>query len=164
MKKYLLILLSPCFATATEPRAKNVILFLGDAGGIPTLNAAGIYAHNRPQRLFIQGMKHIALSDTSALNSWVPDSAAGMTAIVTGQKTNNGMLSQLPGDNGAAGRPLKTILEYAEGRGLATGVVTNMKVWDATRGPATPTRTRARASAKFSGRPCGRAMATAWTC
>lgn len=112
-----------------ETRAKNVILFLGDAGGIPTLNAAGIYAHNKPQSLFIQSMPHMALSDTSSLDSWVTDSAAGMTAIVTGLKTNNGMLSQLPG---ADGRALKTILEYAEERGLATGVITNMPVWDAT--------------------------------
>ena len=114
---------------AAGERARNVILFLGDAGGIPTLNAAGIYAHNKPQSLFIHRMPHLALSDTSALDAWVTDSAAGMTAIVTGQKTNNSMISQLPG---ADGRPLKTILEYAEEKGLATGVITNMPVWDAT--------------------------------
>lgn len=113
-------------------RARNVILFLGDAGGIPTLNAAGILAHDRPQSLFIQGMPHIALSDTSALDSWVTDSAAGMTAIVTGRKTNDGMLSMLPGRDGQPGPVLKTLLEYAEERGLSTGVVTNMSVWDAT--------------------------------
>jgi alkaline phosphatase len=117
---------------AAEPRAKNVILFLGDAGGIPTLNAAGIYGHNEPQSLFIHRMPHFALADTSALDNWVTDSAAGMTAIVTGQKTNNGMLSLLPGAEGAPDRPLKTILEYAEERGLATGVITNRPVWDAT--------------------------------
>jgi alkaline phosphatase len=126
----LLLLLS--ITQAVETRAKNVILFIGDAGGIPTLNAAGIYAHNRPQSLFIQSMKDLALSDTSSLDNWVTDSAAGMTAIVTGQKTNNGMLSMLPGANGATSRSLKTIMEYAEERGLSTGVVTNTKVWDAT--------------------------------
>lgn len=132
MKKYLLLLLCPCLGLAAETRAKNVILFLGDAGGIPTLNAAGIYAHDRPQSLFIQSMPHLALSDTSSLDRWVTDSAAGMTAIVTGHKTNNSMLSLLPGRDGGAGQPLKTILEYAEERGLSTGVVTNMPVWDAT--------------------------------
>ncbi|MBI2497393.1 MAG: alkaline phosphatase, partial [Opitutae bacterium] len=117
---------------AAGGRAKNVILFLGDAGGIPTLNAAGIRAYDRPQSLFIQGMPHIALSDTSSLDSWVTDSAAGMTAIVTGRKTNNGMLSLRPGATDEAGAPLKTLLEYAEEHGLATGVVTNRPVWDAT--------------------------------
>lgn len=118
-------------AYGTGERARNVILFLGDAGGIPTLNAAGLYAHNRPQSLFIQSMPHMALMDTSSLNAWVTDSAAGMTAIVTGQKTNNMMLSQSPGPQG---QPLKTILEYAEEKGLSTGVVTNMTAWDATPG------------------------------
>jgi alkaline phosphatase len=116
-------------AHATGPQARNVILFLGDAGGISTLNAAGIYAHDRPQSLFIQSMPHLALSDTSALDQWVTDSAAGMTAIVTGQKTNNGMLSLLPGQED---RPLKTILEHAEEKGCSTGVITNRPVWDAT--------------------------------
>jgi len=112
--------------------ARNVILFLGDAGGLPTLSAAGIYAHNRPQSLFIQSMPHIGLSDTSALNHWVTDSAAGMTAIVTGRKTNSGMNSVVPAGDGTGVTPVKTILEYAEQRGLSTGVITNMPLWDAT--------------------------------
>ncbi|WP_256731289.1 alkaline phosphatase [Sphingomonas sp. dw_22] len=112
-------------------QARNVILFLGDAGGLPTLSAASIYAHDRPQSLFIQSMPYVALSDTSALDSWVTDSAAGMTAIVTGHKTNNGMSSVIPSTNGTV-TPVKTVLEYAEERGLSTGVITNMPIWDAT--------------------------------
>lgn len=132
MTRCLILLLVPCLGLSAGNRAKNVILFLGDAGGVPTLNAAGIYENDRPQSLFIQHMPHIALSDTSSLDRWVTDSAAGMTALVTGEKTNNGMLSLLPKSGGGAGRTLKTILEYAEERGLSTGVVTNMPVWDAT--------------------------------
>jgi alkaline phosphatase len=118
-------------ARAKPPRARNIILFLGDAGGVPTLNAAGIMAHDRPQSLFIQSMPHVGLSDTSALDNWVTDSAAGMTAIMTGQKTNSGMVSALPMADGKIS-PVKTFLEYAEQRGLSTGVVTNMPIWDAT--------------------------------
>ncbi len=123
-------------ATAAAARgageARNVVLFLGDAGGLPTLHAAGIYAHDRQHALYIHQMPHLGLSDTSSLDGWVSDSAAGMTAIVTGKKTNNGMVSALPGETGDATQPLKTILEYAEERGLATGVVTNMAISDAT--------------------------------
>jgi alkaline phosphatase len=115
-----------------DDNARNVILFLGDAGGLPTLSAASLYAHNEPQKLFIQSMPHVALSETSALDQWVTDSAAGMTAIVTGEKTNNGMLSLVPAAGGGAPRSVKTILEYAEERGLATAIVTNMPAWDAT--------------------------------
>ena len=120
---------------AAEPkRAKNVILFLADAGGIPTLNAASIVAHGAPQKLFVQGWQSVALSDTSAASSWVTDSAAGMTAIVTGKKTHNGVISQ--GTDTVRGQKdgtrLKTILEYAEERGLSTGVVSNVNIADAT--------------------------------
>jgi alkaline phosphatase len=127
-----LLVLLPCLATAAEPLAKNVILFLGDAGGIPTLNAAGIRAYDKPQALYLHTLKNIALSDTSSRDRWVTDSAAGMTAIVAGEKTNNGMLSLRPAEGSAPEKSLKTILEYAEERGLSTGVVTNMPVWDAT--------------------------------
>jgi alkaline phosphatase len=115
-------------AGAPSPElARNVILFIGDAGGLPTLNAASLYGYDRPQALFIQKMPNIALMDTSTASNWVTDSAAGMTAIVTGRKTQNGVLSQA--DDAVRGKRdgalLKTILEYAEERGLSTGVITN---------------------------------------
>lgn len=117
-----------------QSHAKNVILLLGDAGGVSTLNAASILGHGEPQQLFIQRMPHIGLSDTSTASDWVSDSAAGMTAIVTGVKTHNGVISQGPDAvrRQKDGTPLKTILEYAEEQGLSTGVVTNKTVTDAT--------------------------------
>ena len=135
MKRAILFL---AFATAlvhgAQAQARNIILFIGDAGGIPTMNAASWYKYGQPQKLFIQSMPHIALMDTSAADAYVTDSAAGMTAIVTGRKTNNGVISQ-----SAAARPgkrdgetLKTILEYAEEHGLSTGVLSNMNMTDAT--------------------------------
>ena len=115
-------------------RARNVILFIGDAGGLSTLNAASLYGYDRPQALFIQKMPNIALMDTSTASNWVTDSAAGMTAIVTGRKTHNGVLSQA--DDAVRGKQdgalLKTILEHAEERGLSTGVITNDSVAGAT--------------------------------
>jgi len=115
-------------------RARNVILFLGDAGGIPTLNAASIHGHRDGHALFIQQMPHLALMDTSAVDRWVTDSAAGMTAIVTGFKTKNGVIAQSADAvrGKVDGAPLKSILEYAEERGLSTGVITNTSIADAT--------------------------------
>lgn len=134
LRCFLVLTLIASSGFAADRRAKNVVLFLGDAGGIPTLHAASLYKHNHPQKLFLHSMPHIALSDTSAADAWVTDSAAGMSAIVTGQKTNNGVISQ----SAAAvrgkqdGEALQTILEHAEQRGLSTGVLTNMPVTDAT--------------------------------
>lgn len=108
-------------------RARNVILFLADAGGTSTVAAASLHAHGNSRGLFLQRMPHIALSDTSSASHWVTDSAAGMTAIVTGERTNNGVIAQsAEAVRGKVdGAPLKSILEYAEERGLSTGIVTN---------------------------------------
>jgi alkaline phosphatase len=121
-------------AAAAQKRAKNVILFLADAGGLPTISAASLHGYDAPQKLYIQTWPHIALSDTSTASNWVTDSAAGMTAIVTGVKTHNGVLSQGPDAvrGKQDGTPLKTVLEYAEQRGLSTGVLSNVNIADAT--------------------------------
>lgn len=126
------VLLSSMAGIAHAQEARNVIVFLGDAGGLPTISAGGILAHDEPQSLYIQQMPHIALSDTSSQDRWVTDSGAGMTAIMTGHKTNNAMISVIPQGADGAVVPVKTLLEYAEQRGLSTGVMTNMKIWDAT--------------------------------
>jgi alkaline phosphatase len=57
-----------------------------------------------------------------------------MTAIVTGVKTHNGVISQGPDTvrGKQDGTRLKTILEYAEERGLSTGVLSNVNIADAT--------------------------------
>lgn len=115
-------------------KARNVVLIIGDAGGIGTLEAGSIYLHNKPNGLFIYSLPYIGLMDTSAADTWVTDSAAGISAIVTGQKTNNGVLSEAPDAvrGKQDGTILKTILEYAEVHGLSTGVMTNVTATDAT--------------------------------
>jgi alkaline phosphatase len=129
----LLFLILGAVSLVAQQRAKNVILFVGDAGGLSTLNAASIHGYKEPRSLYIQRMPHIGLSETSSTSSWVTDSAAGMTAIVTGRKVANGVISQAPSaDPKVDGPPLKTILEYAEERGLSTGVVSNVNIADAT--------------------------------
>ena len=128
---FTILLLSPGIMCGRQ-HAKNVIVFLGDACGIPTLSAASIHGYQNPRALYIQLMRHIALSETSSSNSWVTDSAAGMSAIVTGEKTANGVISERAPVDGREGVPLKTVLEYASEHGLSTGVISNMAMADAT--------------------------------
>lgn len=131
---FIAALLAVPTSAAEAKRARNVILFVADAGGIPTLNAASLYGYQAPLKLHIQGWPHVGLSDTSPARGFVADSASGMTAIVTGRKTHNGVISQGPEAvrGQQDGRRLKTILEYAEQHGLKTGVVTDMPITDAT--------------------------------
>jgi alkaline phosphatase len=144
MRLLALLLCVYSFAFA-ETKAKNVILFLADGTGIPTINAGSIHGYGKPRSLYIQGMPNIGLSETSSASSWVTDSAAGMTAIVTGVKTHNGVISQGPDAQRGIkdGEGLKTILEYAEEHGLSTGVVSNSPMAD-----ATPAACYARANAR----------------
>ena len=46
-----LLLLVPA-AVSAHRRAKNVILFLADAGGIPTISAASLHGYGAPRKLY----------------------------------------------------------------------------------------------------------------
>lgn len=115
-------------------KAKNIIVFLADAGGVPIIHAASLLGYGEPQKLRIQQWPHLGLSETSPVDQFVSNSANGMSSIMTGIKTRNGVISQ--GPDAARGRqdgtPTKTLLEYAEERGLLTGVVTTQSIADAT--------------------------------
>lgn len=119
---------------ASSGKARNVILFLADAAGVPTLSAASLLAYGEPLRLHVQTWPNLGLSETSPVDAFVSDSANGMSAIVTGVKTRNGVISQGPDAvrGKSDGAPIKTILEYAEERGLKTGVVSSQSIADAT--------------------------------
>jgi len=69
-----------------------------------------------------------AWSDLGYLVSAVTDSAASMTAMSTGEKTDNGNVAVAPGDS----RRLVTLPELAQTRGLATGAVTTVHLSHAT--------------------------------
>jgi alkaline phosphatase len=67
-------------------KVKNVILLIGDGMGLTEIYAG--YTGNRGQLNLLQ-MINIGFSKTSAADSYITDSAAGATAMATGQKTNN---------------------------------------------------------------------------
>ena len=49
MRKVLIALLLVPVAVAAESRAKNVILFLADAGGMSTIDAASLHGYGAPR-------------------------------------------------------------------------------------------------------------------
>lgn len=124
-------------------RAKNVILFVGDGMGISTVTAARILAgqlqgkSGEENQLTFEKLPYLALSKTYSVNQQTPDSAPTMTAMVTGVKTNDGVLSVNQhverGNCGQVqGNTLTTILEHAEKAGKATGIVTTARLTHAT--------------------------------
>ena len=126
-----------------KPRARNIILFVGDGMSLTTVAAARIFegqANGQPgeeHRLSFEEFPQTAFSRTYNTDSQTPDSAGTMTAMITGAKTRIGMLSvgqAVPrGDCDASrGQELVSALELAEVAGLSTGVVTNTRFTHAT--------------------------------
>jgi len=126
-----------------QPRAKNVILFVGDGMGIATVTAARIRqgqlagATGEENFLSFERLPFTALSKTYNTDFQVPDSAGTISAMLTGVKTRAGVLgiddSIARGDwAGTKAASVPTLLEQAEDAGLWTGVVTTTTITHAT--------------------------------
>ena len=105
-------------------KPKNVIMLIGDGMGT-SMVSAGLTANGG--QLFLNNFKHVGFAKTSSSNNYITDSAAGGTALSTGQKTYNGAIG-VNTDTVA----IKTILEMAEDKGLATGLVSTSAITHAT--------------------------------
>lgn len=125
--------------------AKNVILFVGDGMGITTLTAARILEgqlrgeSGEENQLSFEQFPFMALSKTYSTNQQTSDSAPTMTAIITGIKTDEGVLSVnqnvVHGDyTTVKGNEVKSLLEMAEENGKSTGIVTTARLTHATPG------------------------------
>lgn len=102
----------------TDPRIKSVILLIGDGMGFEHLNAASLYAHGEEGQLFMQTAPYQHVVSTGNVEDRVTDSAASATAMATGQRVENRVLSV-----GADGQPLETSLEFFQRRCKSTGIV-----------------------------------------
>lgn len=125
--------------------AKNVILFVGDGMGVSTLTAARIFQGQQLEgnkggeenRLSFEEFPYSALSKTYSANQQTPDSAPTMTAMVTGVKTKDGMLS-VSSDSiranclSSKGNELVTAVELAEAKGKSTGIISTARITHAT--------------------------------
>jgi alkaline phosphatase len=97
--------------------------------GFEQIRAAGIYANGVDGTLSFEAFPHQAELTTYSASSSITDSAAAMTAIATGFKVNNGVISiAYPGD----GSELETLLEYFRDIGKSTGLVTTTYITHAT--------------------------------
>ncbi|ENM5739963.1 alkaline phosphatase [Vibrio mimicus] len=124
-------------------KAKNIILFVGDGMGISTLTAARIYQGQQQgksgeeNRLSFETFPYVGLVKTYSSNQQTPDSAPTMTAIVTGVKTKDGMISvsdaAVRNDcNSSSGNEVMSALELAEVAGMSTGVISTARLTHAT--------------------------------
>ena len=124
------LLLLPIGVSAGQ--AKNIILMIGDGMGPSQFGAAWLYSNRvlgkelRMVEVMRSGRTAYLVNDTA--DTMVTESAAAAGQIATGKKMTARALSME-----ADGKtPVKTILEIAKDKGMATGLVTTSGITDAT--------------------------------
>lgn len=105
-------------------KPKNVIYLIGDGMGLNQIYA-GMTANGGT--LNIERCTHTGLAKTYSASHYITDSAAGGTALATGNKTNNGMIGM-----NADSVAVKSVLSLAEEAGCATGLVATVRITHAT--------------------------------
>ncbi len=133
-----LLLLVPLFAVLSttactnaspERPTRNIILFIGDGMGSEQVKAGSLFAYGTPGHLSFEAFPSTGEVTTFSADNEITDSAAAATAMATGHKVNNGVISMaLPGD----GRDLETLVEHYAARGKRTGLVTTTTLTHAT--------------------------------
>lgn len=123
-RRALLALLAGAAAAGCgSPGPTRVILFMADGAGNGHWTAARIARPDLAVATFaVQGQM-----DSRGADHLVTSSGPGATAIATGVRTRLRAVGVGPDDE-----PLTSVLEYAERRGMATGLVTTTMLTDAT--------------------------------
>ncbi|CAL8309771.1 unnamed protein product [Lota lota] len=125
--------------------AKNLILFLGDGMGVPTVTAARILKgqfagfNGEETSLAMDTFPYLALSKTYNVNQQMPDSAGTATAYLCGVKANYGTLGVSAATekgkcSGNATNDVVSVLHRAKMAGKSVGIVTTTRVQHASPG------------------------------
>ncbi|WP_371807210.1 alkaline phosphatase [Halalkalibacter krulwichiae] len=107
----------------SNAKVDNVIYMIPDGYSASYATNYRIYKGEDP----VLDSMLVGMMKTNSADNWVTDSAAAGTAMATGVKTNNGMVSVTPD-----GEPLETILQAAGDAGKSTGLVATSTITHAT--------------------------------
>jgi alkaline phosphatase len=114
------------FTAAAQAEVKNVILLIGDGLGMGQIDMTRYLAGDKDHELELMKLPETGIMMTSSTEG-VTDSAAAGTAMATGHKVYNGAIAM--NKNGAE---LDSVLDFAQVRKKATGVISTNMVTDAT--------------------------------
>ncbi|PTW00178.1 alkaline phosphatase [Halanaerobium saccharolyticum] len=114
------------FTAAAQAEVKNVILLIGDGLGMGQIDMTRYLAGDKDHELELMKLPETGIMMTSSTEG-VTDSAAAGTAMATGHKVYNGAIAM--NKNGAE---LDSVLDFAQVRNKATGVISTNMVTDAT--------------------------------
>ena len=95
------------------------------------LDGVGLYHYELARLVYgelsVDSMYALGWMTTHSADAEITQSPAAATALATGRKTNNVMVAMSP-----SGERLKTVLEYAQDKGMRTGLITTVMIYDAT--------------------------------
>ena len=124
------------------PRARNIILFLGDGMGVAHRTAArvlarGITAGRADGPLAMDTLPITGEVMTASLDALITDSSPGMSTYVTGNKSNNDQEGVFPDNtddpfDNPRSEYLGELLKRTRGPGFNVGLVTTADITDAT--------------------------------
>ena len=114
-------------ASLSEEPVLNIILMIGDGMGPNHRLAATYFLLGEEGELVMDSLPVRGMTQTNNAYGQLTDSAASATALATGIKTSNGRIG-----TDIKGEPLTTILELAQERGMAVGLVTTTEIAHAT--------------------------------
>lgn len=116
-------LAAPAAPAPASSRPRSVILMIPDGCGWASITLARIYAGHA---LVLDGIL-VGACETAPADGLITDSAAAATAYASGVKTRNHELGLTPDQ-----KPVATVLEGAQARGLSTGLVATSRITHAT--------------------------------
>lgn len=119
-----LMFLFETLINAQSQKPINVIFMIGDGMGVSQVTSAFYFGEGKPN---FQQFKYVGLSETSSTSDRITDSAAGATALSTGQKTYKRAIGV---DKDSVAIP--TILEQLRDKGYKTGLVSLTSLTHAT--------------------------------
>lgn len=131
LKRKQMVVLGMAFMAMTAfAKAKYVFYFIGDGMGTGQRQISEEYNKRvlkNGDKLLINSFPVAGITTTYSADTLITDSAAAGTALATGHKTNNGYIAK-----DVDGKNLKTVLEAAQAKGMATGLVTTTRLTHAT--------------------------------
>lgn len=105
-------------------KVKNIILLIGDGMGLAQIYSGLTANHGE---LNLSQFLNIGFSKTTAADSYITDSAAGATAMATGQKARNRAIGVDTNNI-----PLKNLPDIIKPLGIKTGLISAGNITDAT--------------------------------
>lgn len=105
----------------------GIILFIGEGLTPARIALTRIYTGGADARLALESMPNCALLKNCSNDFAVPDQAAAATALATGTRVNNRSIAI-----DANGKPLTSLLDLARAQSRLTGLVTDVRLTDAT--------------------------------